>query len=544
MFKSFTEKVWPFGTALAVVGALVGFLEISAHANNRPHLNIAVNTLPRSLEPTERMGNVDVRVTYSIFDTLIRRDFRNPMPDGGVRLRPHLAESWTRISPTTLEVRLRRGVEFHNGDELTADDVVFTFSPERLWGENAVLPQGRSYFGHLDRVEKIDKYTVRFVTKRPDVVLEQRLATYGSWIVNARSWLEHREKVEKENRGKPKEQQVDWLQAALKAVRWNPVGTGPYKFKDWRKNEFIALEANDDYFMGKPAAGSITFKAVPEVATRIAGLVSGEFDIIVDVPPDQIALLNRYDDIDARPVVIENTHVIVFNTQHPVLKDKRIRQALSLAIDRDLLRKSLWLGKNYTPNGHQLPSFGPMYNKERRGYVYDPEKAKKLLEEAGYKGETVSYRLIPNYYLNALEAAQIIQEMWKKVGFNVELAMVENFKQKRTKDAAIYAWSNTYRLPDPTGAIYILWGPTSPIQTKFKYWSSADFNEAAETVLTSADMKERYENFQKMLDIFEDEMPMTMLYNPLVTYGVRKNIDWTPYPIYYMDFRPDNLKIK
>jgi len=514
---------------------LVALCGVNAYAQKRPDLVVAVNKLARGLEPAERTGNVDVRATYSIFDTLIRRDFLNPMPDGSVRLVPHLAESWKRLNPTTVEVRLRKGVKFHNGDELTADDVLFTFSPDRLWGKNAVIRKGRNYFGHLKNVEKVDKYTVRFVTKRPDVVFEHRLSTYTSWVVSARSWLQHKEQGEKK---------LVWMDKALKAVRWNPVGTGPYKFKGWRKNEFIKLESHDDYFMGKPAAKTITFKSVPEVATRVAGLVSGEFDIIVDVPPDQIALLDRYKDIDARSVVIENTHVLVFNTTHPVLKDKRVRQALSLAIDRDLLRRSLWHGKNYTPNGHQLPIFGAMYNKDRAGYVYNPEKAKKLLKESGYKGKEVTYRVIPGYYLNGMETAQIVLEMWRKIGFNAVLQLVESFKQKRTKSAAIYSWSNTFRLPDPTGSIYILWGKKASIQRKYRFWRSEAFNKAAETVLTSPDMKVRYEHFQKMLDIFEDEMPMTMLYNPLVTYGVRKNIQWTPYTILYMDFRPDNLKIK
>ncbi len=156
----------------------------------------------------------------------------------------------------------------------------------------------------------------------------------------------------------------------------------------------------------------------------------------------------------------------------------------------------------------------------------------------------VTYRIIPGYYLNGLETAQIVLEMWRKIGFNAVLQLVESFKQKRTKSAAIYSWSNTFRLPDPTGSIYILWGKKASIQRKYRFWRSEPFNKAAEIVLTSPDMKVRYENFQKMLDIFEDEMPMTMLYNPLVTYGVRKNIQWTPYTILYMDFRPDNLKIK
>jgi peptide/nickel transport system substrate-binding protein len=534
---------YSFSSFLVALFVSVSWTTLFA-ADDRPALTVAVNTLPRSLEPAERTGNVDVRVTYSIFDTLIRRDFRNPLPGGGVRLVPHLAESWKRLDGRTLEVKLRKGVKFHNGDELTADDVTFTFSPERLWGEKSVIANGRDYFDHLERVEKIDPYTVRFTTKKPDVVFEHRLSTYTSWVINARSWLQFKDKAPKDVAGKPVGKETAWLEEALKANRWNPVGTGPYKFKSWKKNEFVQLEAHDAYFLGKPAAKAVAFRSVPELATRIAGLVSGEFDIIVDVPPDQIPILDRYKDLETRSVVLENTHVLVFNTNHPVLKDKRIRQALSLAIDRNRLIKALWHGKTYTPNGHQLPSFGPMYNKNRPGYVYDFEKAKQLLKEAGYKGQTVSYRLIPNYYINGLEAAQVVQEMWKKIGFNVELQMVENFTQKRTPDAAIYAWSNSYRLPDPTGAIDILWGATSGIQQKYKYWTSKAFNDAALVVLTSSDMKERYEHFQKMLDIFEDEMPMTMLYNPLQTYGVRKKIDWRPSELFFMDFRPDNFKYK
>jgi len=145
-------------------------------ADNRPALTVAVNELPRGLEPSENTGNVDVRVTYSIFDTLIRRDFSKDSGGDDI-LKPGLAESWRRLTPFVLELKLRRGVKFHNGDEFTADDVVFTFSPERLTGRTAVIPEGRRYFGHLEQVQKIDPYTVRFITSKPDIVLEQRLAT-------------------------------------------------------------------------------------------------------------------------------------------------------------------------------------------------------------------------------------------------------------------------------------------------------------------------------------------------------------------------------
>ena len=125
---TFTPAGWKqriFGVLVVLAFLFSG--TIAAPADNRPGLVVAVNQLPRGLEPGERTGNVDVRVTYSIFDTLIRRDFRNPMPDGGVRLVPQLAESWKRLDPRTVEVKLRRGVKFHNGDELTAADVLFSY---------------------------------------------------------------------------------------------------------------------------------------------------------------------------------------------------------------------------------------------------------------------------------------------------------------------------------------------------------------------------------------------------------------------------------
>lgn len=516
---------------LVLLAWIAAILPVAA-ADNRPDIVVAVNELARGLEPAENTGNVDVRATYSIFDTLLRRDF-SVEGGGAAGLKPLLAESWKRLSPTVLEVKLRRGVVFHNGEELTADDVVFTFSPERLTGKGAAIPEGRQYFGHLEEVRKIDSHTVQFVTRTPDVVLEQRLATYSAWIVSRKHWEQF------------KTEDPKWMQRALREVRWNPVGTGPLKFRDWKKDQYIAFTANDGYFLGKPAFRTLTFREVPELATRIAGLVSGEFDIIVDVTPDQIPVLARYRDVEVKSVVLENSHVLIFNTHAPSLKDKRLRQALSLAIDRKRLRDALWRGANHTPNGHQLKSFGPMYNPDRKGYAYDPELARKLVKESGYDGRTLGFRLIPNYYLNGLEAAQVLLEMWKAVGVNAKLELVDNFNQVRAKGVEIYQWSNTYRLPDPAGAINILYGPQSSLQRKFKLWAApAEFNEAAGVILESADMKERYEAFQRMLDVIEDEMPMTMLYNALYSYASKKSVDWKPYPLFYMDFRPDVFRIR
>ena len=113
---------------------------------------------------------------------------------------------------------------------------------------------------------------------------------------------------------------------------------------------------------------------MPEVAARIAGLVAGDYDIAVEIPPDQWEGLKAYPDISLKTVPLENSHIIVFNTNDPVLSDKKLRHALSLAIDRKALIDALWKSQTYTPNGYQLPSFGPLYDKNRNAYGYDPRK--------------------------------------------------------------------------------------------------------------------------------------------------------------------------
>lgn len=505
------------GVVAAGVGAYAGPV---AAADNRPDLVVAVNKLARSLESVEEMGNVDVRITYNIFDSMIRRDFLADGTGEASKLAPGLAESWKRIDERTVELKLREGVKFHNGDELTAEDVAFSFSRNRLWGPESVVPEGRSLWGTLDRVDVVDKYTVRIVSKGPDVMLEHRLAGYASWIVPAKPYI---------TKGK------EWFAR-------HPIGTGPYKFVEWKDGEHMKFEAFDDYWGGKPTAKTLTFRVVPETAARIAGLVSGEFDIIVNIPPDQIQSVDSYDDVETRSVVLNNSHVLVFNTNNPAM-DQPLRQAMSLSIDRKLLRKALWLDKNYTPNGHQLPSY-VLYDKDRPGFAYDPAKAKELVAKSAYKGEELVYRVIPNYYLNGLQAAQAIQQMWKQVGINVKIAVQENWKQVRDAGWDVYPWSNTHRLPDPVGSLIPQWGPRSAIQrNKLVHWDAPDeYNKLNGIMETSYDQTERADAYRKALDIWEAVAPGTILYNPLETYGVKKSIAWMPYALYYMDFRPYNLK--
>jgi peptide/nickel transport system substrate-binding protein len=486
----------------------------------RPDFTVAVAALPATLEPARELSNVGTRVTYSVFDTLIRRDFLGSPDGGGSDLKPHLATSWERVSPSELIVHLRKGVKFHNGDELTAEDVAYTFRDGRLRGAKAQIPGGKPYFGILADVVAIDPYTVRFTTTVPDVLLEQRLASWCAWIVNKRAYEE----------------------MGFDAYSRAPVATGPYKVVSHKQNEATALEAFDDYFLGVPSAKRVTFRAVPELAARVAGLVSGEFDLITNVPPDQVSIIASYDDIDVRSVVLANAHVLVFDNHDKVLSDKRIRQALANAIDRQKLVDTLWLGKAKVPGSHNYPEYGQMYVQDRK-LPYNPEKAKALLAEAGYKGEKIVYRTQASYYTNALEAAQILIEMWKAVGINAEMQVVETSDQMSGDNAQIYNWSNSTRLPDPLGGLWIAWGPGGEVQVK-NVWapdSAKTFNEYGHSLEAETDPVKRKALFVKMLDTWEDECPGTILYQPFEAYAIKRSIQWRPTTFYFMDLRPDNL---
>jgi peptide/nickel transport system substrate-binding protein len=491
-----------------------------AQSDRRPVLTVAVADLPPTLEPARELSNVGTRVTYSLFDTPIRRDFLGTADGGGAGLKPHLFESWVRESATSLRCTIRRGIMMHDGQELNAADVAYTFREGRLWGPKPEIPEGRAYFGTLAGCEALDTHAVRFTTRVPDVLLEQRLASWCSWIVS----------------------KAQYERLGADGFGMNPIGSGPFRFVSMRANDHITFDAFDGYWMGRPTARRVIFREIPELSARIAGLVSGEFDIITNIPPDQVSVIAGYRDVEPRSVVLANSHVLTFDAKGPQTSDKRIRQALALSVDRPKLVDALWLGKAVVPKSHNYPEYGDMHLPDWK-MPFDKDRARALLREAGYKGEPITYRTMPNYYTAALDAAQIMVEMWKEVGINAQLQVVENFNQMRAAGQQIGNNSNSTRLPDPLGALWVSWGPTSFFQTSKAYTAedAEPFNVAGRALERETDPAKRKELFRQMLTAWEDACPGTVLYQPFETYGAKKKVRWRPYSFYFMDLRHDNL---
>lgn len=268
----------------------------AAQTDPRPVLRVAVQQVSTSgtLTPLREQSNVGSRSFPMIYSALIDLD-----RTGTLAPVPGLATSWKRIDERTVELKLRKGARFHNGDEVTAEDVAFTFGSEYMFGNSkprqigdAVTKAGdgkplftaatktpgptpppevpaiaRRLWPSLEGVQVLDKYTVRFVNAVPDVTLEGRIARSGSEIISKRAYLAAK----------------DWAAWAR-----SPVSAGPFKVKEFRPDELLVLAAHDAYFGGKPNVREIRYQVVPEVPGRVNGLLAGEFDFATDIPPDQI----------------------------------------------------------------------------------------------------------------------------------------------------------------------------------------------------------------------------------------------------------------
>ncbi|MGK7862118.1 ABC transporter substrate-binding protein [Falsiroseomonas sp. E2-1-a4] len=518
-----------------------------AQGDTRPSITIAVQKVVNSntLEVLREQSNVGERVFFSsIWEGLIARDWT-----GDLRSVPALATEWRRIDDRTVELKLRQGVRFHNGDELTADDVVFTFGPERMFGTGQGAPQGVTLFASvpganlqgkevppevsavarrnwpsLEKVEAVDKYTVRFVNRTPDVTMEGRLARYGSDIMNRRAY----------------EAAGSWLEWARK-----PVTTGPYMVAEFRPDVSLTLVAHDAYWGGRPPLRQIRFLEVPEVSSRINGLLSGEYQFACDLPPDQIEAVERNRAFEVQGGTILNHRLTVFDKNHPQLRDPRVRRAITHSMDRQAIVDSLWAGRTVVPKGLQWDYYGEMFHSDWSVPAYDPAEARRLLREAGYRGEPIPYRLLNNYYTNQTATAQVLVEMWRSVGLNVQIEMKENWAQifDRSSPRAIRDWSNSAPFNDPVSSIVNQHGPNGQ-QQQVGEWTNEELNRLSVELETSTDRARRRAVFRRMLEIAEREDPaFTVIHQNATFTAKRRDIRWKASPAFAMDFRAGNWGI-
>lgn len=314
-----------------------------------------------TLDPAMHRDRKTETVIRNIFDGLVTRTTKD-------RVVPELATTWKQTNPTTYEFALRRGATFHNGDPVTVDDVVFTF--ERILKEGGVGGQSsprKGLLGPLQRVEKLDENTVRFVLEKPFPVFLQALVHFQ--IVPKRYI-----------------QQVGDAAFAEK-----PVGAGPFRFVQGAVNSQIVLQRYDKYYggsadlapVGPAVAAGAVFRMMPEPATRIAALKAGEVHIVEDLPIDVLGDLEKDQKVYIKTTQGTRVYAVELNNARPPFNDMKVRQAVNYAVNWDAIAKNVYKGYAQRLATAFLPSgFG--FKSDLKPYTYDPNRARQLLREAGY----------------------------------------------------------------------------------------------------------------------------------------------------------------
>jgi len=439
-----------------------------------------------------------------IFDTLLRRNIKT------LQLEGNLAESWRTVNETTWQFKLKRGVKFHNGEPFDAAAV--KFSVERMLNPKQAAP-GRTSIATIDHVDIVDAYTVNVVTRAPFPLLPVRMSPghCGTVGIVPPKYLA----------------QVGDAGFAVK-----PVGTGPYKFVEWVKDERLVLEANKDYHRGAPAIERLVFRPVPELTTRVAALLSGQADLVSDVPPDQTGKIQGSGTAHVEVSTLGGFVIMVKMTNYLMpgpWQDARVRKAINYAIDMDTIIKTVLEGYGQVL-GVPLEKEAFGFNPNIKWYGYDPERAKALLREAGYAGGFEMTLHAPNRrYMNDIEVMQAMAQMLGKVGIK---AKVEVWEQ------SIYTtkWRKRELLP----AYMTAWGGagvfdgdllTSSLHSKsaLAIFKNEALDKMLEDAQATSDPERRKAIYFKAQELIYEEAPIIKAYQQAHIFGVSNRLDWKPW---------------
>jgi len=500
---------------MAAVGAAGAVAPLAtpaaAQSTQKKELVVAQGGDISKFDPHFSTSANDIRISFNLFDNLVARH-----PNG--KLEPGLATGWKLTNPTTWTFQIRKGVKWHNGDPFTAADA--KYSLERTWDPN-MKTRVNTVFTTIDKVEAPNAETLVITTKKPDPLLPQRLAFYGGQIVPQK------------------------YVTAVGGDKFNerPVGTGPVKFVSWTKDDRIVLEANADYWGGKPDFDRMIMRAVPEMGPRVAALLKGEVDIITQLPPDQGDRVNGNASTRVVGALYGGLYVLAVNSKAKPLDNPLVKQALALGIDRDLIVKELWRGRGIVPSG-PIAKGDNHFDASLPALKYDPKEAKARLLKSGYKNEEVVIETTSGYMANDKPMAEAIVAMWRDIGINAKVEVLEySVRAQKNRDKSFKGmwWSDpTSTLGDPDGMMWRLLAPGGPQD----YWRHPKFDELGEAARFSVDEKFRGQAYKEMTAIALEHFPWIPVIQPYEDYGLQKYVEWTPNPNQAFEIRKFAFKFK
>ncbi len=436
-----------------------------------------------SLDPNET-AIVTLDVITAMYDTLVRFD-------KDMKIEPCLATEWTQEDELNWIFTLRDDVTFHNGDAMTADDVVYSIK------RAAASAKTSSLFSALADVVKEDDYTVRFVLSEPSAVFLNNLANVSSAILPSKYMEENGEDI----------------------LKTAPIGTGAYKFVEWKQGSYVKFEANENYWDGEVPTKNLVMKVIPEASQRTIALETGEIDVAYGVQANDISKIE-----DEPNLVLFNepsltTTFITMNFEKKGMDDQRVREAIRLAIDSEVIADAVYYGAAEADNTIiPFNAFG--YQADAKELKQDQEEAKRLLAEAGYENGFTT-NIYTSDTQSAVEICQIVQAQLKEVGIDCEIKTSEfgTFLDKVSKgehDMCLMTWS------------------TSTVDADFTYYAQFDssqygiygnmmkpdsfpgLDENIEKARSTSDEAVRMEAYKNVEDILAENS----IYRPLICRNV------------------------
>ncbi|MEM0368339.1 MAG: ABC transporter substrate-binding protein, partial [Desulfurococcaceae archaeon] len=455
---------------------------------------------PKSWNPDSQVDDALNGINPSIFNRLVALDYAyNVIPD--------LAESWS-MDPNATEFvfHLRRNVTWHDGTPCTCRDVKWTFEAIRKF-------KGIAYsnlkMSSLQEVVCVDDYTVRFIYNESFPAFISFLAWYGTWILPEHIYN--------------KTEYSDWMDPSIPALQ-RPIGTGPFKFVEYVKGSHIVLEANENYFKGRPCVDRVVYKIVPDPTSAEQTFLAGEGDVLQNPPPiSDIPLLNKTPGIIVKTLPTLSRYYIGFNMLSPLFQDYNFRLAIALSIDRDELNQKAYNGYAFPATTAWLPGMAAWWNPNATLPQYNPEKAKQILDELGFKVGPDGYRSLPNgtplelrllvFQGSTSEAiGQVLKEQLRRIGLKVSLEVYEiatwETKVVKNRDFDI-ALCDGFHGPDPHN-MYMRYAGFAYIN--FANYSNPEFDRLVVEGSRTADPNLRRELYFKAQEIFASDL----VYIPLL----------------------------
>ena len=466
---------------------------IGADATKKDVLNVVVASEAKGLDPM--LGSTDrpsAAIYCNIYETLLKVNEKN-------EIIPGLAESYEQIDDVTYEFKLKKGVKFHNGEDFTAKDVVFTLT------RGANTPITQYIWGMVDTsgFEIIDDHTVRVKLKEPNSPFIAVTTCGTASILNEK-----------------------YVTEAGSASGTHPIGTGPYKFVEWKKGVQITMERNEDYHGTKPEAGMIVVRTIPEASNRTIELESGGCDIAMD-----IQAADR-----ARVEASSNLHLIVrpgnairyvgFNTSKAPFDKVEVRQAIAHAIDIEGIVDSVLRGYGQVTNGPISPNV-MFYDNDAKMIPYDADKAKRMLADAGYpKG--FSTAIWCDERKENVDIATILQAQLAEIGITADIKVQEfgayiNSAYAGETDIYIMGWSSAS--PDPDIVLYSVFHSKNKGEGgNCSYLDDPRVDELVERGRRTFDTAERTKIYKELQEYLLEIVPWVYLWVDSVNAGVTNEV--------------------